>query len=167
MVDDVNWYHNSPLSLFFLMWKSFHVLCLVFQSFQLSGPSTSPLFHSAFYVISCASLHACLHCFNVPLFSVLSISIYYSAIVHKKGSCAVALVWAELSWVFCLLLTLSVVHLSPPCHNGAESVGSPLVLSRCTWSLSSALAASRAVWPEWDHGPGAGRILAVFLEREK
>lgn len=59
-----------------------------------------------------------------------------------------------------------VLHLSPPCHYGEESVGSPLALSRGTWSLSSALAASRAVWPEWVHSPGQeGRCPCSWRER--
>lgn len=109
VVDGINWYHTSPC-LFFFHCGIVSMSCASFFS-QISA--LRALYISSFtqYFVSSpvSSCIACFQCSKVPIFSVLSITIYYSAIVCIEGSCAGA-VWARLNWVCSLLLTPSVLH---------------------------------------------------------
>lgn len=98
--------------------------------FHLSDPSSSSRLSTVLSVSS--FLHACLSLASVfPVFSVFSLSIYYSATVYIKDP-VLQLLSEQSSAGITLSFSLTplVSHLSPPCHNGKGSVDSPLSLQQ-------------------------------------
>lgn len=120
-----------PPSLF--MWRSFNVLCLVFQSSFISLISLHLLSHpQCFLPHLLFFLSACLSPASVfPVSSVFCISIYCSAIAYVRDPVLQLLSVQSSGGISASSLAPSVSCLSPLCHQGRGSVDSPVVCRDC------------------------------------